>query len=142
MEICVNEYVRTKGGHIRKVSKIMPCYENELLLSNTYYIEFDGKGDISTYKNKQIEEFITKHSFDIKDLVQAGDLIKISEGIYEVIFDESYQKLGILVPNRTCLSVKHSSLEYIFNQYKDVEILTKEQFNQMKYIVGDESNEM
>ena len=76
MEICVNEYVRTKGGHIRKVSKIMPCYENELLLSDTYYIEFDGKGNISTYKNKQVEEFITKHSFCLIDLIEERRLCK------------------------------------------------------------------
>lgn len=75
-EIKVNEYVRTKGGHIRKVSKIMPCYEEELLLSDTYYIEFDEGGNTSTYKNKQVEEFITKHSFYLIDLIEERRLCK------------------------------------------------------------------
>ena len=128
-EIKVGDFIRTANGVIGKIKYI----------TNDMFGFEDSNRDYIDYKSHNFYD--SKTGSSLKDLVQAGDLIKISEGIYEVIFDESYQKLGILVPNRTCLSVKHSSLEYIFNQYKDVEILTKEQFNQMKYIVGDESNE-
>ena len=134
MEVKVNEYVRTTNKGIKRIDNID---NNKTVNKYLYYIgeDWDGKcyGIIKTTE-------IVRHSTNIKELVQAGDLIKIPEGIYEVIFDESYEKLGILVPNRTCLSVKHMSLEYIFEQYKNVGILTKEQFNSMKFIVGDESN--
>ena len=119
MEIKVGEYIRTKLGDIKQITEGF-----EFIIQ----------------RHNESSNKIVKHSFDIKDLVQAGDLIKIPEGIYEVIFDESYEKLGILVPNKTCLSIKHSALEYIFSEYKNVEILTKEQFDSGKYIVGDESN--
>ena len=131
-EIKVNEYVRTKGGDIRKVSKIMPCYENELLLSDTYYIEFDGKGNISTYKNKQVEEFITKHSFCLIDLIEEGDYVNG----YKV-----FQKEGTLLTTKGD-GINRSGYIIPISQYgEDIKsIVTKEQFNQMKYIVGDESN--
>ena len=118
-EIKVGEYIRTKLGDIKQITEGF-----EFIIQ----------------RHNESSNKIVKHSFDIKELVQAGDLIKIPEGIFEVIYDKSYEKLGILVPNKTCLSIKHSALQYIFSEYKNVEILTKEQFNQMKYIVGDESN--
>lgn len=130
-EIKEKEYIRTDKGTIARIKDL----EWDILYSVT---EMKPKYKHWISKEQCYTEYIIKHSFDIKDLVQAGDLIKIPEGIYEVIFDESYEKLGILVPNKTCLSIKHSALEYIFSEYKNVEILTKEQFNQMKCIVGDE----
>ena len=69
-EIKVNDHIRTRGGHIRKVTKICPHYENDLLMSDSSLIELDGKGEISTYKSKQLEEIIVKHSPNIIDLIK------------------------------------------------------------------------
>ena len=137
MEIQVGEYARTKGGHIRKVSKIIPCYENELLLSDTYYIEFDEKGDISTYKNKQVEEFITKHSPNIIDLIEEGDYVNGREVVYDASESELYNghktiDVSISNDNSTTWTILDTEIR---------DVVTKEQFNQMKYIVGDESSE-
>lgn len=133
-ELKVGKYGRTNLGNIFIFAWLEidgKRLENKVILG-------DGQKITNDFYYFAKDEKIVKDSTNIKELVQAGDLIKIPEGIYEVIFDESYEKLGILVPNKTCLSIKHSALEYIFSEYKNVEILTKEQFNQMKYIVGDE----
>lgn len=134
MEICVNEYVRTKGGHIRKVSKIMPCYENELLLSDTYYIEFDEGGNISTYKNKQVEEFITKHSPNIIDLIEEDDYVN-GYKVIDVLENLETGELHLEMP----MDYTNKELGDCTIYNKDIkDVVTKEQFNQMKYIVGDE----
>ena len=74
-EIKVGEYCRLRGGHIRKVTKIMPVYENDLLLSDSYWITFDNLGNIGTYKNKQLEGIIVAHSPNIIDLIQVRRFI-------------------------------------------------------------------
>lgn len=76
-------------------------------------------------------------SSDIIDLIEEGDILEINEEKYEVIYDESYEKLGILIPSRKELSIRHSALEYVFKKY-EVAIVTKEQFEQMKYRIGEQ----
>ena len=66
-EIKVGEYVRWKGGSIRKVTR--------LLTSDETYIEIDGLGDIATYKWEMLKNMITKHSPNIIDLVEVGDYV-------------------------------------------------------------------
>ena len=80
-------------------------------------------------------ENIAKHSKSIIDLIKVGDIIEINKEKYEVIFDKSIDKLGILIPNRNCLEIRHSSLEHIFMEYEDIKILTKEQYMKNCYTV-------
>lgn len=68
---------------------------------------------------------------------EEGDILEINNEKYEVIYDESYEKLGILIPSKKELSIRHSSLEYVFKKYK-VSIVTKEQFESMEYRLGDD----
>lgn len=56
-------------------------------------------------------------------------------GKYGVIFDESYGKLGILIPNRKELAIRHSALEYVLNEFKEVKIITKEMMESISYKV-------
>lgn len=54
------------------------------------------------------------------------------------MFDESYKKLGVLIPNRKRLAVRHCALEYIFNkqgieEFEKISIVTHEQFESIKY---------
>ena len=135
-EIKVGEWGRTNLGNIIKFAWIEE--EPGVRAKNKVVLVDLLSKTVDCFYYFKKNEFIVKHSKNIIDIIEEGDLIKIPGGIFEVIYDKSYEKLGILVPNKTCLSIEHSALEYIFSEYKNAEILTKEQFNQMKYIVGDE----
>lgn len=139
--IKVGDYVRIKHMYrqtkIAKITKILekdPCY-HDMQMYQIDVVHQHSNGHFPAYKI--YEEDILDYSSDIKKLIYEGDLIKIPDGIFEVIFDKSYEKLGILVPNETCLSIKHSALEFIFSEYKDVGILTKENFDVMNYVIGE-----
>lgn len=130
-EIKVGEWVRTTGGHIRKVSKIMPCYENDLLLSDTYYIEFDEKGDIGTYKSNQAKEFITKHSFNLIDLLEEGDYVN---GYKVISIDRNVPDI-----HTDCIELDlNNNYEYNFITIHQIKsIVTKEMMKSIEYIVGE-----
>lgn len=140
-QIKVGDYVRIKYMYrqtkIAKITKILekdPCYHDMQM----YEIDVVHQKSNGHFPAREIyEEDILDYSSDIKELVYEGDLIRIPDGIFEVIFDKSYEKLGILVPNKTCLSIKHSALEFIFSEYKDVGILTKENFDFMNYVIKE-----
>lgn len=119
MEIKVGEYVRTKTGKIDKV------------INNNYYMS----QYIECEKGIVDKENILKHSSNIIDLIEVGDIIEINKEKYEVIYDESLDKLGVLIPNRDCLGIRHSALEHIFMKYEDITILTKEQYQSNCYTV-------
>lgn len=117
----VGDYVRSRNGSIGKVTKI--------------------EDDKYLYENKELITFIgnvVKHSKNIIDLIEVGDIIEFNGEKYQVIYDESYNKLGILIPNKNYLAIKHSSLEFVFEQNKYVTILTKEQYMQNCYTVERE----
>lgn len=121
-EIQVGEYVRTKDGKIVKIigmDEILISYETE---------ENPGYNDLYS-------EDIVKHSENIIDILEIGDIIELEGEKYQVLYDESYNKLGILIPNKNYLAIKHTTLEYIFQKYKKVTILTKEQYMQNCYKV-------
>lgn len=80
---------------------------------------------------------VIKHSKNIIDLIEVGDIIELDEEKYQVIYDESYNKLGILIPNKECLAIRHTSLEYIFQKNLKVKILTHEQYEKNCYKIGD-----
>ena len=122
MKLEVGMYVRTDRGKIGKLHKELKDY---------YELEYPRNVCDLVYKNR-----IIKSSFDILDLIEAGDILEINGEKYEVIYDESYEKLGILIPSKKELSIRHSALEYVFKKY-EVAIVTKEQFEQMSYKVGD-----
>lgn len=72
-----------------------------------------------------------KHSKNLEDLIERGDIIVLDGNKYEVIYDATYRALGILIPDKNCLSIRHCSLAYIFStegkkEFKTIEILAKE----------------
>ena len=121
MDIEVGDYVRTNDGRIFRVYKI----DNKNSKYTLYSDEF----------TRPINYKVTKHSKNIIDLIEEGDIIEFNGEKYQVIYDESYNKLGILIPNKNYLAIKHSSLEFVFEQNKYVTILTKEQYVQNCYTV-------
>ena len=120
MEIKENEFIRTKTGKIDKV------------INNNYYMS----QYIECEKRIVEKENIVKHSFNIIDLIELRDIIEINNEKYEVIFDKSMDKLGVLIPNRNYLEIRHSALEYIFEKYKDIRILTHEQYERNCYKIN------
>lgn len=126
MEIEVGEYVRTKNDGIQKITKIK--YDEEYKENYYSFGKFFG-----TFENE-----ILNHSKNLIDLIEVGDILEIGNEKYEIIYDESYEKLGILMPSRKQLAVRHCSIEYIFSKngiekFKNITILTKEQYNQNCY---------
>ena len=131
MKLEVGMYVRFKDKrNITYIRKI-----REIPQDNRYAsIYLDKEANYS--KGLSLKNII-KASFNIIDLIEVGDILEINGEKYEVIYDESYEKLGILIPSRKELSIRHSALEYVFKKY-EVAIVTKEQFKQMSYKIGDD----
>lgn len=116
-EIKVGDYVRI-NGIIERVEQV----------GNSLFWLEDG----SSYS---LSDKTVKHSKNIIDLIGVGDIIEINKEKYEVIYDESLDKLGVLIPNRNYLEIRHSALEHIFEKYENITILTKEQYKQNCYTV-------
>lgn len=118
----------------------MPIEAREYIRTGKGYIFHNlSSRQISGLKllNKQYGSII-KYSKNIIDLIETGDILEINNEKYEVIYDKSYEKLGILISNRHQLAVRHCSIEYIFSkngieEFKNVSILTHEQYNQNCY---------
>lgn len=125
-EIEVGEYIRYKSGLIRKVSRIIPIYENDKLLKDTYYIEFDDKGDIATYRKEQVIEFMIKHSPNIIDLIEVGDIIIYTK------WEEVQKEEVVDVGNECVFTYKNTVYE---NEIKS--IVTKEQMKSIEYVVKE-----
>lgn len=71
MEICLNEYIRTKNGKIDKV------------INDNYYIsEY-----IECEKGIVDKENIVNHSKNIIDLIEVGDFVNENEVIDKYLFD-------------------------------------------------------
>ena len=112
----LNEHIAPNNGTITRIDEIK---------ENTFECEFK-KINCELYTN-----FIIKHCFDIKDLVQAGDIILYTINCKIADIEIVKEHIDARTQEKT-LRVGLWSLE----QVEIKEILTKEQFNQMKYIVG------
>ena len=110
-EIKVGEYIRDSiSGEIGKVVEVNP----------NYYRKEDGfKIWRASYKK-------IKHSPNIIDLIEEGDYVN-GKLIHKVDIRENSAYI-------------YYGNGKTFCDYQIKDIVTKEQFEQMKYIVGDESN--
>lgn len=136
MKIEIGEYARTKDGRIGKLDEIYHAgrgnrFYGEDLDKNYYSIKYN-----SDEYGRYSDEEIIKHSKNIIDLIEIGDLIKYNSNnsgvdvIEEVLgtckVDEDYDKGKGFV----CTMLD----DYIWsNDIKS--IVTKEQFNNMEYRV-------
>lgn len=107
MKIEVGEYVRTRAGHFYKITRIN---ENGLIYWNKIQCGWNIE---------QLKDIVVKHSKNIIDLIEVKDVIEINTEKYEVIYDKSYGKLEILIPNKEQLAIRHCSLEYIFSKQRN-----------------------
>lgn len=120
-EIEVNEYVRTRAGHIYKITNID---ENGLIYWNKIQCG---------WSERQLEDIIVKHSKQIIDLVEVGDYVNGREVKHIAMFEgfPDYPKLIFvdethLIPDDTCENDEIQT------------ILTKESYMANCYKVGGE----
>ena len=131
MEIKVGEYIRTIDGYIRKVTQV-----NE---KGTYQARAFGKYETDVdYKNSKCisEKKITKHSSNIIDLIEVGDIIKVKEldGVREVIEDDFFDKDMFDNDARAILDdTFYESYSKQIRDYKIISVVTHEQFKEMEY---------
>lgn len=116
MKIEVNEYVRTEFGNIGKFYR--PASES----SDVYYIYINKDGN----KISSRYDSIIKHSNNIIDLIEIGDILRVFDNLSETeekvnIFDDEMLK-----------AVKEDIKD---NNYKILSILTHEQFSSLEYII-------
>ena len=105
MDIKVGEYVRSKIGSIGKVTKIE---DNKFLYEDKILITWVGN--------------VTKHSFNLIDLIEVGDYVN---GYKVISVDKNAPENCI-----ECIELdRNNAYEYQFISSKDIQsILTHEQF--------------
>ena len=109
MEIEVGDYVRTRAGHFYKITRID---ENGLIYWNKIQCG---------WSMEQLKDIVVKHSKNIIDLIEVGDIVHIKDVLHEdIVHIWSQEYLEALK-------------EDINNGIKLVEILTKEQYKQNCY---------
>lgn len=132
-KIEVGEYVKTKEGIIAQIKNI--DYEADIYrFDRTIYInDFGMKNDV-LYNNEMFKKVVVKHSKQLKDLIESGDLI-----IYR-LRGLKHQGKGFIRIYKDARSRKEN-LEidsYSLEQIEIIEILTHEQIEQNCYKVGGE----
>ena len=128
MEIRVEELVRTKNGLIGKVNKIELAGSGVRFggeyLSDTIIQFNDGK----VYERRVKEKDITKHSFNLIDLLEYGDIV--------VMLDTKFNtKDYIFIDDNEMLKAVKEDLK---SRCELLEILTHEQFAVNAYKVKGE----
>ena len=122
----INEYVRTKDGVIAQFTHIETYYKDKIYwFDNTIYQDYEE--NISYLRDNNLEKYIKKHSFNIIDLIEVGDLVQIHDRgnrIYQV--DRDYQgKLAII-------DVDWNEYEELYNE--DIKsIVTREMMESVEY---------
>lgn len=116
MEICINDYVRTEFGNIGKFYR--PASES----SDVYYIYINKDGN----KISSRYDSIVKHSNNIIDLIEIGDILRVFDNL-----SETEEKINIF-DDEMLKAVKEDIKD---NNYKILSILTHEQFSSLEYII-------
>ena len=126
-KIEVNDYVRTKDGKIGIFDRYSLRKENSL-----YKSHFNCFIKIRNRKSplQCCEDYIVKHSKQLIDLIEVGDIVKDKYNKYEVAFvkeDKIY-----------CNDYNHDDSLITLREQDIKAILTREQFEAKCYKVGGE----
>ena len=105
------------------------------LIGENEYVRTD-RGNIGKYKDffNNYFEVIIKNSQNIIDIIECGDYVNGKEVVYDASEGELYnghKTIGVSISN-------DNSTTWTILDTEIRDIVTKQQFNQMKYIVGDE----
>lgn len=129
-EIKVGDFIRTTDGYIRKIDNINTD-KNIITRRGKYILDIPYKNSQSVAESK-----IVKYSPNIIDLIEEGDYVN-GYKVIDVLENLETRELHLEMP----MDYTNEELGDCTSYNKDIKnIVTKEQFNQMKYIVGDESN--
>lgn len=122
-KIQTGEYIRTEEGLIGKIKRIEL---DEIDKSLKWYVFDKKRYDMNIVDEVYINKpYIKKHSFNIIDLIEEGDFIKIK--------DEYFEDVYLILDTESWLNrVKREMLN---DYFKLVSIVTKEQFKNVEYEV-------
>ena len=120
MELKEGMYIRTKKG----ISKIIGRVNEP---TNYFYKFWKCDRYLELYDDTEYlyEEDIIKSSYNIKDLIEVGDIIDKKEVINVYRFDDGFNRIELF------------GGKAIMNKTKIKSVVTKEQFENMEYIVGE-----
>ena len=125
-KIEINEYVRTNKGRIGKVAEIRLGFNKDLQVYQDIYILDNGLWTILDY--------IVKHSNQLIDLIEVGDIIKYRiNNISTTLETKGYLEGIIDISDEEMLQEIKSDKDYHI-----LEILTKEIYMANCYKVGGE----
>ena len=126
-EIKAGEFVRIKDcGRYSGISKIKKIEDAKInLLGKKYYCKMGGVEHFFLKKD------IAKHSFNIKDLIEEGDIIKYTPKGIKSIHIDIVRKIKDARSGNETLVVNL----YSIGQIDIISIVTKEQFKAMEYEV-------
>ena len=128
-EIKIGNFIRTKTGKIYKIDKIDKCP----ICKEKEYINIEIKGDLH-FENTYHKKDIVKNSQNIIDLVEEGDYVN-GYKVIDVLENLETGELHLEMP----MDYTNKELGDCTIYNKDIkDVVTKEQFNHIKYIVGDE----
>ena len=125
MKLEVGMFIRTKWGDIRKIESVWN--DTDFNVDKTYYnynIEEDTLGCVLN------EDIIKEPSFNIVDLIKAKDIILGTDG-------KLYQCWKVYKDYVFTYSKNKQGQTVTLVDYQIDKVLTKEQFEQMSYKVGD-----
>lgn len=127
MKLEVGMYVRSKiSGLIGKIANIEELINEKGVL----YYELEQKGSDYGFCSTEIDS--VKASFDIMDLIEAGDYVN-KEYIIQVS-----KTFGLLFIETTYYDEVSGEEKHKFIKKEEIKsIVTKEQFEQMSYKVGE-----
>lgn len=131
-EIKANEYVRTKGGYIARVKEIdnkaQAYWFDNCILKISGICCYDLHFEATNY--------IVKHSPNIINLIECGDYVN-GYKVIDVLENLETGELHLEMP----MDYTNEELGDCTVYNKDIKnIVTKEQYNQMKYIIKEDSN--
>lgn len=126
IQVGVNEYVRTKNKGIKRIDRIE---DNKTVNKYLYFIGYDHNDkEYGVIKTTEI----LKHSFNLIDLIEAGDYVN-GQKVYDI------EKAENIVTKKKCVAINMQNLGSTILYEKSVKsIVTKEQFKSVEYEVGED----
>ena len=134
-EIEVGEYVRTKDGRIAQIKSI--DYEAGIYrFDKIIYINDFGMKENVLYNNEMFKKLIVKHSKQLIDLIEVGDIVNNGYRVINVINEEP-------CPSGKCIDIDSSrdSSECTLWEEDIQTIQTKESYMANCYEVGGGEDE-
>lgn len=134
MKIEIGMFVRTKDGIVAKCDEIIK--EFDISFDRDVFKAFDNHNpDCMEIPWKYINEYIKKYSFNIIDVIEIGDYVnghKVIDIIEADVYGDEELTDRQIITEYTSYSAQNKT---ILNNADINQVVTKEQFESMKYVV-------